>query len=510
VRRLVRSLIPAALLLAGGMSYNGVSAGDGGSLTRENGAGTAAVLFAPSRPVFLRLQVQVDGKSAGDRQPRPPLVLAVRTETGGEADESLFQHLDLDGDGVLTAGELRKARETLAPLDADDDETISIGELAGALQKRGSNSPERADAVGQAAGLPLKARGKNDQADSTGRAPVNRLPLLILGPTASAESVAEALMREYGSRPMERTDRRLDASALGLSPEDIRPFDRDGDGRLSVGELAKLVLEVPPQLELSFQLFDQHRGRPRVSIAPAKHPPVFEWQQTSGDAATLVVNGLKVDLSAKRTRASTGNMSSFYALRFNIVDKDKNNYLDKKEFATLGLPAADFAAIDANGDGQIALTELTDYFKRKTAGSSNRVVVTVADESKTLFEFLDTRPDGRLSPRELNAAATRLGELDRNHDGQLTQGELRTQIRIDVELKRYPETRPTMLVAVRRNQSSTTAVSRDRGPEWFLRMDRNYDGDVSWREFLGSRQTFDQLDADHDGLLSPEEAEHAK
>jgi Ca2+-binding EF-hand superfamily protein len=484
------------LLLVGGVSSGGAWAADGRSLPREPGGGSAAVLFAPSRPVFLRLRVQVDGKIVGAGQAGPPLVVAVRTETGGEADESLFQHLDLNGDGVLTADELRRARETLAPLDADDDETISIAELVGSLQKRGSSDSQRAVAAGQAGG--------------SGGAPVYRLPLLIVGPDVSAESVAAALRSEYGSGPLEAAGRRLDAPALGLSPEDVRPFDRDGDGRLSVDELAKLVLEMPPQLELSFQLFDQRRGRPHVSIAPAKHPPAFEWKQTYGDAGTLVVNGLKVELSAKRTRASSGDMGSFYALRFNIVDKDKNNHLDKQEFAALGLPAADFAAIDANGDGQIVLAELSEYFKKKAAGASNRVVVTVADESKTLFDFLDTRPDGRLSPRELNAAATRLGELDRNHDGKLTRGELRTQIRIDVELKRYPETRPTMLVAVPRNQSSSTAVSRDRGPEWFLRMDRNYDGDVSWREFLGSRQTFDQLDADHDGLLSPEEAEHAK
>ena len=41
-------------------------------------------------------------------------------------------------------------------------------------------------------------------------------------------------------------------------------------------------------------------------------------------------------------------------------------------------------------------------------------------------------------------------------------------------------------------------------------MDRNFDGDVSWREFLGPRTVFDRLDTDHDGLLSPEEAERAK
>jgi hypothetical protein len=38
-------------------------------------------------------------------------------------------------------------------------------------------------------------------------------------------------------------------------------------------------------------------------------------------------------------------------------------------------------------------------------------------------------------------------------------------------------------------------------------MDRNGDGFVSRREFLGSREEFDQIDANKDGLISPEEAE---
>jgi len=481
--------MPAAILFAGGvftdgMSPGGVIAGDGSGRhsEKQSGPAPAVVLFAPVRPVFLRLRVQLDGETVNNRQTGPPLVLSAQTETGGEADASLFQHLDLNGDGVLTADELRKARETLAPLDADDDETISIAELAAASQNRGSRSD--------------------------GRANTRRLPLMMLGPDTSADSIAEALLREYGSGA-KPGDRRLDAAALGLAPQDIRPFDGAGDGRLGASELAKLVLGLPPQLELSFELFDQRRGRPRVSVAPGKRPPAFEWQQSSADAATLVVNGLRVALSAKRTRSSVGDMSRFYALRFNIVDADKNNYLDRKEFAALGLPDADFTAVDANGDGQIVPTELANYLKRKAGGQVDQVLVAVSDESKSLFNFLDTRPDGRLCPRELNAAAARLAELDKNKDGQLTLGELRTQIRIEVEARRPSAPRPNILVAGPRSQSPTV-VPRDRGPEWFLRMDRNYDGDVSWREFLGPRQVFDQLDADHDGLLSPEEAERAK
>ena len=44
------------------------------------------------------------------------------------------------------------------------------------------------------------------------------------------------------------------------------------------------------------------------------------------------------------------------------------------------------------------------------------------------------------------------------------------------------------------------------GPVWFQKMDRNHDGDVSRREFLGPRDVFDRLDRDTDGLIGPDEA----
>ena len=49
-----------------------------------------------------------------------------------------------------------------------------------------------------------------------------------------------------------------------------------------------------------------------------------------------------------------------------------------------------------------------------------------------------------------------------------------------------------------------------QGPEWYQRMDRNGDGDVSRREFLSSRADFQRLDADADGLIDLSEAEKAK
>ena len=48
------------------------------------------------------------------------------------------------------------------------------------------------------------------------------------------------------------------------------------------------------------------------------------------------------------------------------------------------------------------------------------------------------------------------------------------------------------------------------GPAWFAAMDRNTDGDVSQREFMGPIALFSAMDADEDGLISPDEAKSAE
>ena len=60
---------------------------------------------------------------------------------------------------------------------------------------------------------------------------------------------------------------------------------------------------------------------------------------------------------------------------------------------------------------------------------------------------------------------------------------------------------------VQRTAYGPTTSGSGRGPLWFRKMDRNGDGDVSRREWLGSAEEFRKIDTDGDGLISAEEAE---
>jgi len=512
-------------------------------------AADVAVLLTPARPVFLRLSVKVDGapvsqfrekfctrwftqfdadkngslseEEAAKIPPRPgtdgapaetkhwksldvdpadgkatlqefrafadaflgPLVAAELRKPKADDAAGLFQLLDLDGDGSLTQEELGKSRAALARLDADDDETISVREIQTAMANRA--------------------------ASDGGSAGAQPPPLAMLGGANTAESIAERLILEYDGLAGNSGDGFLDHDELGLSPETLRPFDADQNGKLAVGELARLITELPPQIELSAELFEQQRGRPKLSATAAAKVDALQVAQSAADSTTLTLGPYRVALLAKRTRSSSGDNARFYALRFRIVDKDKNNYLDADEFTKLDLPETEFDEVDADGNEQIVEGELSEYLNRQSLTPLNQVRIEVADESRTLIDLLDTRVDQRLSPRELLSAARLLAEIDGNKDGRVTRGELTTRINVEIEIRR-PAVERTIMVPPMSARAAAVAVPRDRGPEWFLRMDRNYDGDVSLREFLGPRSVFEKLDADHDGLLSPDEAEQAK
>jgi len=157
--------------------------------------------------------------------------------------------------------------------------------------------------------------------------------------------------------------------------------------------------------------------------------------------------------------------------------------------------------VAANSDGKRGLPkeQWTKYLDVLNEVADLWVEARWQDHGRQLASFLDRDGDRALSPRELA------------HGWEIFKG-VKPQASV-----RWG--RVTRLVAIHFSQGAPTAenTTADEGaakagsiraaaPKWFTAMDRNGDGDVSPREFLGTAADFKGLDADADGLIGTEEA----
>ncbi len=170
-----------------------------------------------------------------------------------------------------------------------------------------------------------------------------------------------------------------------------------------------------------------------------------------------------------------------------------------------------FKVMDRDGDGKLfekeVLAYLDAYQELQAAARLSCATVGITSEGKGLFEMLDTDGDGRLSVREMRNAVKLLAELDRDGDGMISRAEIPRVSQATFRMgpagaEQFVSTR-TGRIRGRTNQPAKPP----RGPDWFRKMDRNGDGDVSRREFLGTDAQFREIDSDGDGLISVEEAE---
>jgi len=184
-------------------------------------------------------------------------------------------------------------------------------------------------------------------------------------------------------------------------------------------------------------------------------------------------------------------------------DKDGNGYLDMAELAG---QRQQLSLYDEDGDGKAYPAEISGYFARQSAPPATQVLANVAQQGNSLFQTLDANGDGRLGLREMRAASERLTALDKDRDQTIAGGEIPETFSVSFASGTGSGAPVERLVAT---PSTAYRPAISGGPEWFTRMDRNGDGDLTLKEFLGAEADFKRLDTNGDGLLEPAEAKAA-
>ncbi len=392
--------------------------------------------------------------------------------------------IDANLDASISDAELLNSLRTLRFRDLDNDETFSVSELMPYRDPRSQNAPVSPDVV--------------------------NLPFYHVTDEASAKLAAERIVGRYGAEG---------TVAISTLRQQKLP---EPDRRLSVDELAGILQQPKFHLTVDVKLSDR-AGTSDIDVAISSSAESF--CRTTDDKfgqTAIVADGLPLKIVARgggaNNRAAT---RGFLGQTFVMIDGDRNQYLDETEFA--GILGAmqqsgangDFATVDQNSDKMVTRDELFSFVERDLMAAASRIEVTVKQDGKTLFSLLDANQDRRLSAREIKSGSSILQKYDLNGDGSFAETELGTEYVLTLglgrsELRRNSGMMTMQTMAMNSGDAVLPGLEGLDGPEWFRRMDRNQDGDVSVREFLGTSTQFAALDTDQDGLMSASEAEAAK
>lgn len=251
---------------------------------------------------------------------------------------------------------------------------------------------------------------------------------------------------------------------------------------------ADAPVDSPPTAVWLVRLSDDSSRRSKLAIAGGEPP---------ADGRLMLDGGnwrFNLRIGDGQLSEQTAAARKQFVAQFVEADVDANGTLSDEEVratkARLFRPLA--ASADRNGDGELSGAELTGWIDLQAQIAKGLTLLTVLDCGVSLFELLDADRDGALSQHELKRALERI-----------TAARCLTDSGFD------PSNLPRQLLATisHGHPRSPHGQPFRTGPDWFMAMDRNSDGEVSQREWINDLGQFRLLDVDGDGQLSAAEAE---
>jgi Ca2+-binding EF-hand superfamily protein len=468
-----------------------------GGFVLDRGAGTYATMAD--------LDPDGDGKVTAeelvryfDRSGFEPFQMTTAPGVAGRFDppsEVLWKQLDVKKEGKLSREGVKQAVAALVKrLQATDDEILTLQDLGTATAPAGGFG-------GGGIQPPAKA-----QPGPRGITAFH----LVSPPHLVDRQLAQRLLTHYDRND----DQRLSLAESGLDRATFDRLDTDRDGALDNDELARWNQQ-SADLEIIIRLGKRERNEGAVEIhhlGGKPGPLASAISKEAEGALRLTLGDMQLAVQGTLRVAPAAGGVPFVQVLFQQADAQNRGFVELKDLGTpqLQILRQMFPVVDRDGDGKMTLKELDAFNALQSEARNSTVTIAVSEQGRALFRLVDTNQDSRLGLRELRTLWDRLAKLDANGDGFVSQDEVARLFQAQVSQgPSVAAGRQTIIVDGRVVTVAAPPRLAPRGPVWFRGMDRNGDGDVSLREFLGSREEFRRLDTDGDGLIGLEEAERA-
>lgn len=427
---------------------------------------------------------------------------------------ALFQQLDGDGDGFLSRAEAKRFPPPggLIPRLGDTEQHVAFNYLVLDADRDGKVSQEEMSRyLLRFLGRPLvsttvpagrKSGGSRDDlfsrldADRDSRLTAEEAAAVttlwgldrdgdrVLAADELARPSAAFTGQEFVAEPLRRA-----APQEGLTVALASP-----DAAATANQAAP-----PADLVVRFELTEQTaHGSAPVRVVASRLPMEGEGRvrvEMGPDALDLRIGGHLVELRLVPSMfRRQEHLAAAIVRQFDAAAEEDLGGI--RDAASLPQPLRNlFPVADHDGDGTLTRNELTDcvadYVTRWMTAESSQLKLTLFAPRNDLTGLCDANLDDRLSPREL----ARLVPL-------LFGSQPASPAPID--RKALPSL--TRIVLQRGPFATEGTALPEGGPPWFVRADRNHDGDLDAGEFLGDADLFRQLDLDGNGWLDLVEA----